>query len=127
VDAPQLADLCQRAYDATGNWERQDSRTRWVMDRSWYDRVRAVTVTPEQDRARAAAHATAWMEADPVFPRGCPARCAAGPFTAMSELAGHMAAMSDPLNREPADADRLFGIPVEVRAGGGEPYLETRP
>lgn len=44
----------------------------------------------------------------------------------MEDLAAHAAAMADPLNREPADGDRLLGIPLEVIDGGGLPHVENR-
>jgi hypothetical protein len=36
-----LVALCTQAYYATGDWERQDSRTRWVMDLGSYKQIRA--------------------------------------------------------------------------------------
>jgi hypothetical protein len=48
-----LMELCTQAYYATGDWERQDSRTRWVMDLAWYKQVRA------------AAEATTGRQTDP--------------------------------------------------------------
>lgn len=42
----------------------------------------------------------------------------------MTELSEHATAMADPFNREPSENDCLFGIPIVVREGGGEPHLE---
>ncbi len=100
-----LHDLLIKAYYATDNRMRAPA-CRWVMNRAWYDRIRAEASGPA---------------AGP--PYQCPA-CPSGPFADMRALAGHVAAMADPLNREPAAGDQLLGIPVEVRENGGEPHLE---
>jgi hypothetical protein len=36
-----LTELCTQAYCATDDWERQDNRTRWVMDADSYKQLRA--------------------------------------------------------------------------------------
>lgn len=118
-----LIELCNQAYAATRNWERQDSRMRWVMDRPSYDRLRAEAINEDQESARARQHANILVRADAQPPHRCPA-CPAGPFATMRELSEHVAAMADPSNREPAEGDQLFGIAIVVREGGGEPHLE---
>ncbi len=116
-----MADL-QDLADAAFAVDRMDMRYRWVMDRASYDRLRAETVTEEQETARAQAHATAWIKTVPPYAcRVCPA----GPFGSIRELTDHVIAMADPANREPDDHDCLFGIYIEVREGGGEPHLEA--
>ncbi len=117
-----LHDLLIKAYYATDNRMRAPA-CRWVMNRAWYDRIRAEAVTDEQERERAAAHSGSCSGPAAGPPYQCPA-CPSGPFADMRALAGHVAAMADPLNREPAAGDQLLGIPVEVRENGGEPHLE---
>lgn len=102
-----------------------NTHIRWVMSLDWYRRIRATAVTEEQEIARAMSHATAVIPVSATFPLRCPA-CTAGPFATMDDLADHAAAMADPANREPADGDRLLGIPLEVTAEGGAPHLENR-
>jgi hypothetical protein len=121
-----VMDLCTRAYHATSNWERGAGHLRWVMDRSWYDRLRAQVVPEDQEAERARAHASAWIEAAAEPPHRCPV-CPGGPFGTMKELTAHIGAMADPANREPSEGDQLFGIALEVRDDGGEPHLETVP
>lgn len=126
MTSPDVVELCNRAYAATSNWGRDASRIRWVMDRSWYDRLRAQAVPAGGEAARAQAHANALISAEAEPPYWCPA-CPAGPFATSRELTDHVTAMSDPAYREPAEGDQLFGIAIEVRADGGEPHLETAP
>lgn len=113
-----------RAYRAAEPEQLADRRTRWVMDLAHYKRIRAATCTEDQELARARAHATALIDAMASPPHFCPA-CGAGPFAAVDGLTGHMATMADPANREPAVGDLLRAIPIDVRADGGEPHLET--
>lgn len=120
-----VMELCGRAYQATDNWQRHASHIRWVMDRTWYGRLRAQTVTADQEAARAQAHASAWISTEAKPPYWCPV-CPGGPFATMLELTDHVTAMADPANKEPAQGDQLFGIALEVRADGGEPHLETQ-
>lgn len=96
------------------------------MGRDWYDRLRAELVPEDQERERAREHASASVSPETAPPYCCPI-CPAGPFATAEELVGHMTALSDPANREPAPADVLFGLPIDVRADGGEPHLETPP
>lgn len=119
-----LMELCDQACRVSGNWMRQDPRTHWVMSRADYDRIRAEGMTDEQERARAAAHANALISAETQPPYSCPA-CGYGPFAAMQELGAHIIAMADPQNREPSSRDRLFGFPIEIREGEGEPHLRS--
>lgn len=95
----------------------------WVMDRSWYDRLRAACCTEEQERARAREHAHVWVAEASVAPRRCPA-CVCGPFADMGEYLAHLSVMADPAFREPDPRDELFAIRIEVRDGGGQPHLE---
>jgi hypothetical protein len=98
----------------------------WVMDRPWYDRVRAACVTEQQEQARAREHGLV-MIADGAGPPPHCAACPAGPFADMDAYAVHLQVMADPACREPDPMDLLFGYPVEVRHGGGEPHLEDHP
>lgn len=129
-----ITDADAATYDAlyklvTGAYADTDWLTRhhgrWVMDRSWYDRIRAAFCTEEQERIRADAHRLMYVM-DAIVPGKCPA-CGKGPFTTMDEFTGHVRAMADPRNREPVDGDCLMGIPIEVREGSGPPHLEPRP
>lgn len=96
---------------------------RWIMDRGWYDRIRAAAFTEEQERIRADAHARAIVPVLADFPLHCPA-CPSGPFE-WPGLIEHVRMMSDPLNREPGTADVLFGLPILVREEGGAPHVEA--
>lgn len=115
---------CVLAYAATSQPERADGRTRWVMSRPWYDRLRAEACTEDQEAMRARAHAGMLVATMAAPPYECPA-CGAAPFATMNDLATHIAAMADPANREPDHGDCLFGLRMEVRDDGGEPHLET--
>jgi hypothetical protein len=119
--AASVAALCFRVYDAASALDRE--RCRWVMDRPWYDRLRAEAMTEDQEAIRAQAHASAWLVSLAGPPFKCPV-CAAPPFGSKGELYDHVNAMADPSSREPVDGDSLFGIPLTVRADGGEPHLE---
>lgn len=119
---PQLVDLVTQEYRASP--DRADAR--WVMGRSWYDRLRAVAVTDEQERARAREHASLWISTAAPPPDQCPV-CGAGPFADIGAFTGHVAAMADPASREPNTSDHLFGLPIEVREDGGEPHLVSPP
>jgi hypothetical protein len=99
---------------------------RWTMNREWYDRIRAAFCSEDQERARAAAHASAWIPASAAGLVTCPV-CPAGPFASLADLSAHVAAMADPANREPAGRDYLLGFPIDVRADGGVPHLEPVP
>lgn len=103
----------------------RDGRSRWVMDRASYDRIRAMGMTGEQETARALAHARAWLPLPAEAPYACPA-CRGGSFATMGKLNDHFVAMADPTNREPASGDCLLGIRIEVREDGGEPHIEHR-
>jgi hypothetical protein len=100
-------------------------RYRWVMDRASYDRIRAAAMTEEQETARARAHAMGWLPVLTEAPYACLV-CPSGPFATMAALNSHVAAMTDPANREPDDHDSLFGIYIEVREDAGEPHLVRR-
>ena len=39
----------------------------------------------------------------------------------------HLRWLADPSWREPDPRDRLFGFPLEVRGGGGQPHLVADP
>lgn len=95
----------------------------WVMNLDCYRQMRAAAVTEQQEAERAAIHAAPWIPLAPVFPMSCPA-CKVGPFASHQELADHVIAMSDPMNREPSADDRLLGLPIVVRDDGGEPHIE---
>lgn len=114
--------LVAETHAAADSWTRQHGR--WVMDRPWYDRIRAAACTEEQEQIRAEAHRCLYIAADASVPGRCPA-CGKGPFSTMAEFTEHVLAMADPRNREPADGDALFGILIEVREGGGSPHLEA--
>lgn len=96
----------------------------WVMDRSWYDQVRAALTSDEQERARAAAHSQVYIAAD-EGPFQCPA-CGQRPFATLPEMAEHVMNMGDPDYREPNPGDYLLGLPIVVREGAGRPHLERR-
>lgn len=120
TDSEVLAAI-SRAYDqalAEGN----SPGLRWTMGRAFYDRMRSALLTDEHEQIRAREHALAVIEVLAKFPRHCPI-CPSGPFADMAALAAHVAAKSDPRNRQPSDGDTLFGIPVDVEAGGGVPRL----
>jgi hypothetical protein len=119
---PEVIKVCYQAYMDAGLGI-IDPHARWIMNRAWYDRVRA-TMPPELEIARANAHAVALMAAPPSFPTDCPV-CRSGEFADMWSLSEHVAAMADPQNREPAPSDRLFGIPIEVTDDGGAPHLDA--
>lgn len=118
-----LVALCYRAYSEGAQQMFSGAQPRWVMDRNWYDRLRAELVSDDQEASRARAHADALI---PVHAHHftCPA-CPAGPFRDAPELAAHMATMADPAYREPGDGDMLFALPIVVRDGGGEPHLDV--
>lgn len=115
-----LCTLATEAHAAADPWTRQHGR--WVMDRAWYDRIRAAFCTEEQEAARAGAHRCLYIAADASVPGWCRA-CGKGPFATVAGLTGHVLAMADPRNREPADGDSLFGSLIEVREGSGPPRL----
>jgi hypothetical protein len=119
-----VIELVTQAYSAAGPLERTG---KWVMDRPWYDRLRAAACTEEQERARAREHADIRIDPNAWLPGRCPV-CMAGPFADMKAFTDHVSAMADPANREPDPRDQLFGIPMEVREDGGEPHLaSTQP
>lgn len=118
-----VMELCHRAWI---NREPGAVIARWVMDRAWYDRLRAEVVPEDQERERARMHAGAIVSPEAAPSYCCPA-CPAGPFATMKELAGHVTAMSDPADREPAPGDVLFCLPIDVRVDGGPPHLEAPP
>lgn len=99
-------------------------RGRWVMDRTWYDQIRAACLTEEQELARASAHQNLMVSITAPFPRNCPA-CSMGAYATMDDLTSHVLAMADPRNRDPDTADCLLGIPIDVRDDGGKPHIET--
>jgi hypothetical protein len=110
------------AYGAADPMLRRFDVGCWVMDRSWYDRMRAL-VPAEQERERAAVHARVLIEVDAKPPFTCPA-CRMGPFATMGEFGEHVANMADPDYREPHAMDYLLGLPVVVREGAGQPHIE---
>jgi hypothetical protein len=123
---PGIVDLVTQAYSAFTGRDAAvtpSNDVRWVMGRSWYDRLRAAAWTEEQERARAREHAHIWISTEDP-PRCCPV-CMAGPFADMKAFTDHVAAMADPANREPDPRDRLFGFQIEVREDGGEPHLAS--
>lgn len=97
---------------------------RWAMSREWYDRIRAAFWSEDQERARAAAHASVWIPATADGLITCPV-CPGGPFGSLADLSEHVAAMADPAHREPDSKDYLLGFPVHVRDDGGPPHLEV--
>jgi hypothetical protein len=115
-----LMNLLRRAYDDAASL-RARGNPRWVMDRTWYDRLRRTFITRKQEQERAAAHQYAVL-ADGVL--ACPA-CPASRFPDQTAVAEHVVQQSDPAYREPDPGDMLFAIRIAVRDGGGEPHLET--
>jgi hypothetical protein len=120
-----ILELCRQAYGTVSDRDLDENRLLWVMDLASYKQVRAAAVTEDQERARAQAHANAWLRVPAEAPYACPV-CPSGPFGTMGELYGHVTIMADPANREPDDHDCLFGIYIEVRDDGGLPHLEQR-
>lgn len=96
----------------------------WLMDRSSYDQVRALS-GEQAERDRAAIHANVLVAERAESPLLCPA-CAMGPFGSATELREHVARLADPDYREPSAGDRLFGLPIEVRDGAGRPRIAAR-
>jgi hypothetical protein len=119
---PEVIKACYQAL-ADAGIRRADPAARWIMDRGWYDRIRAAMPT-EQEFARARAHADLMVPADAAGELKCPA-CGDGPFDGMRGLTEHVIAQADPMNREPSGRDRLFGLCIDVRDDGGRPHLET--
>lgn len=103
----------------------RNDATRWVMNREWYSRIRAMAMTEEQEIIRALSHARAVVPVLATFPLRCPA-CTRGPFATMDDLRAHVKAMADPFNRDPEPGDTLLGIVVEVTADGGVPHIENK-
>ena len=116
-----VIELVTQAYSTAGPLERTG---KWVMNRPWYDRLRAAACTEEQERIRASEHKRIWIVWGSPPPKRCQA-CPAGPFADMHAYSAHIAAMADPANREPDPRDRLFGLQIEVREDGGEPHLAS--
>jgi len=124
---PEIVDLVTQAYCAFTGRDAAvtpSNDARWVMGRSWYDRLRAAAWTEEQEQARAREHADIWISAEGPPPGCCPV-CMAGPFADVKAFTDHAAAMADPANREPDPRDRLYGFQIEVREDGGEPHLAS--
>lgn len=96
----------------------------WLMDRTWYDRIRAEGISEDAERDRAWWHANAMISQDAAEPLHCPV-CPGGPFT-RAELIEHIARKADLHNREPDPRDVLMGRPVIVRDDGGPPHLVER-
>jgi len=125
MTAGDLIKFCYAAYGAAEPAGRHDYLgARWVMDRTWYDCVRAAVCTPEQELERARAHLQMMIDVNAPPPVRCPA-CHAGPFASLGELSEHAVMMADPGNREPDTRDWMLGVRIEVRDGGGAPHLET--
>jgi hypothetical protein len=117
--------LWQILQDAWGEAAGQLTRSpRWVMDRDWYDRLRAALVPAGQEQARADAHRS--IMAPVIRPAAGPARCPVcpGTFAGPDDLGAHITQMSDPEFREPAPGDMLMRLPVTVRDGAGAPHIE---
>ena len=111
----------------TAEYRSRTGRERaWVMDRPWYDRLRAALVTQEQEQARAREHGLVMIAAGAGPPARCPA-CPEGPFADLGAYLTHLRRLADPSWREPDPRDRLFGFPLEVRDGGGQPHLVADP
>jgi hypothetical protein len=111
----------------TAEYRAATNRARaWVMDRPWYGQLRAALVTEGQEQARAREHGELWIADAGNPPPHCGA-CPAGPFADMAAYVDHVRLMADPAYREPDPMDRLFGFPLEVRDGGGQPHLVDDP
>ena len=123
MTADELIRFCYASYAAADVADRNDYLGgRWVMERVWYDCLRAAMCTPEQELERARIHRGMMISVDAPLPLRCPA-CHKGPFADLGALSEHAILMSDPQNREPDTQDYMLGVRIEISEGAGAPHL----